>query len=410
MISEVQKAKCIIQYFNSKKSTCFRFADKNIEAITTCLALGYSEDTLISAISVCAAKDLLTLFSLTYLKANGFFPVLPEVPECRATPDAPERVRAQASLNILEEAMARIFTETQADKIADRVLNAAEEKIREFVRENYGDLPRKTVVTINDIEVKFEEVLHDQFETILAFVQMNEPVFITGPAGSGKNVLCKQIAKALNLKFYFSNAITQEYKITGFTDAMGVFQQSQFYQAFSNGGLFMLDELDASIPEAAIIMNAAIANRYFDFPAPIGYVEAHPDFRIIAAGNTFGTGASYQYVGRNQLDGATLDRFSIVEVHYSKRVEDSVCIGNMELADFCRDFRKAAEKAGTQVIVSYRAISRMAKMEKLLPLGQMMKTCLLKGLERDDLKMISGNMEIENKYRAELNRIAGERA
>ena len=116
-------------------------------------------------------------------------------------------------------------------------------------------------------------------------------MFLAGPAGSGKNVICKQIAKALDLDFYFSNAVTQEYKLTGFTDANGTYHESQFYKAFRNGGLFMLDEMDASIPEVLIILNAAIANRYFDFPAPIGYVEAHPDFRVVAAGNTFGNGA-----------------------------------------------------------------------------------------------------------------------
>ena len=76
----------------------------------------------------------------------------------------------------------------------------------------------------------------------------------------------------------------------------------------------MLDEMDASIPEVLVILNAAIANRYFDFPAPIGYVEANPNFRVIAAGNTTGHGADFEYVGRNQLDGASLDRFAVVKI------------------------------------------------------------------------------------------------
>lgn len=50
---------------------------------------------------------------------------------------------------------------------------------------------------------------------------------------------------------------------------MGNYQETQFFKAFTEGGLFMLDEMDASIPEVLVILNAAIANRYFDFPAPI---------------------------------------------------------------------------------------------------------------------------------------------
>ena len=131
---------------------------------------------------------------------------------------------------------------------------------------------------------------------------------LTGAAGTGKNVICKQVAQALGLKFYFSNAVTQEYKLTGFTDANGRYQPTQFYKAFTEGGVFMLDEIDASIPEVLVILNSAIANGYFDFPAPIGYVDAHPDFRVVAAGNTTGNGADFEYVGRNQLDASSLEQ------------------------------------------------------------------------------------------------------
>ena len=46
-------------------------------------------------------------------------------------------------------------------------------------------------------------------------INLDIPVFLTGPAGVGKNVICKQVAEALGLDFYFSNAISQEYKVTG---------------------------------------------------------------------------------------------------------------------------------------------------------------------------------------------------
>jgi hypothetical protein len=231
-------------------------------------------------------------------------------------------------------------------------------------------------------------IQHERFETVLKFVANDEPVFLTGPAGSGKNVICKQVAEALGLKFYFTNAVTQEYKLTGFTDAMGNYQETQFYKAFKNGGVFMLDEMDASIPEVLVILNAAIANRYFDFPAPIGYVEAHPDFRVIAAGNTVGSGADYQYVGRNQLDAASLDRFAIVKIDYSEAIENSVACGDAELVKFCREFRNAAIKAGQQTIVSYRAIGRLAKMSQILDKDEALETCLVKGMEKDDVNVI----------------------
>ena len=82
-------------------------------------------------------------------------------------------------------------------------------------------------------------------------------------------------------------------------------------------------------------------------PAPAHVVEevqAHPDFRVIAAGNTFGLGANYEYVGRNQLDMASLDRFAVVRVGYDRNIELNVAQGNTELVDFAEDARNAVRK------------------------------------------------------------------
>jgi hypothetical protein len=42
---------------------------------------------------------------------------------------------------------------------------------------------------------------------------------------------------------------------------------------------------------------------------------------VCAAANTYGTGADALYVGRNQLDAATLDRFYVVEMDYDRKLE-----------------------------------------------------------------------------------------
>ena len=313
-----------------------------------------------------------------------------------------EEEKVTDSLGILEQAVVKMIADMQTEKIEQAVMGSVEDKVRSFIKDEYGTIERKIITVVDGKKAEMEGVQHDKFETVLKFVSNNEAVFLTGPAGSGKNVLCKQIAEALGLNFYFTNAVTQEYKLTGFTDAMGTYQPTQFYKAFTNGGLFMLDEMDASIPEVLVILNAAIANRYFDFPAPIGYVEAHPDFRVIAAGNTIGHGANPEYVGRNQLDGASLDRFALVEVDYSEAIENNVANGDMELADFCRDFRNAARLAGVNVIVSYRAIGRLSKMLKLLSIEEALKTCLIKGLEKDDINSIMNCINRSSKYKDAL--------
>ena len=295
--------------------------------------------------------------------------------------------------------LAEAIAESSGSRIdMDEVLT----RVDDYIKTKYGDVQARITFIENDKIVLKDEITHGEFQTVYQFVKADEPVMLVGPAGTGKNVLVHQIAKALNLEFYFSNAITEEYKLTGFIDAMGKYHETQFYKAFTKGGLFMLDEIDASIPETLVILNAAIANRYFDFPH-MGRVKAHENFRIIAAGNTYGTGASYQYVGRNQLDGASLNRFAIVEIDYDKKIESSIS-QDVELVTFIREFRKAVNKNGINHIVSYRELGRLDKMIRIgMDVKKALQTCLIKNLKEDDLKIIANALpDRENKYKEVL--------
>lgn len=166
--------------------------------------------------------------------------------------------------------------------------------------------------------------------------------------------------------------------------------------------MFFLDEIDASIPEVLVILNAAIANGYFDFPC--GRKDAHKDFRVIAAGNTKGTGADNNYTGRYSLDRASLDRFALVEINYSPTIESSVCNNNTELLAFTHSFRKATEKANIECLFSYRTISRISSLEDSdIPLKDIIEYSLIKGLDKDDVNIIAENIKKDglptnNKY------------
>ena len=313
--------------------------------------------------------------------------------------------QVQYSMGLLEQAVVKLISEMKAKQIEEEIMGSVEDKVRDFIKEEYGTIERKIVTVVDGKKAEMKGIQHEMFEEVLKFVANDEAVYLSGPAGSGKNVICQQVAEALGLNFYFTNAVTQEYQLKGFTDAMGNYQPTQFYKAFTEGGLFMLDEMDASIPEVLVILNAALSNGYFDFPAPIGFVKKHPNFRVIAAGNTTGHGADNEYVGRNQLDGASMDRFGFIEIDYSEQIEKAVANGDMELVKFCRAFRKAAKKSGVDVIVSYRGIGRLAKMSQILSLENAIKSCLVKGLEKDSINMIIGNMRNDSKYFDALKRI-----
>lgn len=257
------------------------------------------------------------------------------------------------------------------------------------------ETPLKAVQSVTDASEEEKkpvnsekEVRHKQYETIKTCIEQDIPVFLTGPAGSGKNYTLEQIAWDLGLEFYFTNSVQQEYKLTGFIDAGGVYHETEFYRAFVNGGIFFLDELDASIPEVLVLLNAAIANRYFEFPT--GKVYAHKNFRVVAAGNTVGSGSNELYTGRMVLDMATMDRFAVIDFDYDKTIELHLAEGNNELVEFIHTMREEAEQNGIRTVISYRCIAMITKLENT---GMNLKTILsisvLRGMDPDTVNCFS---------------------
>ena len=292
-----------------------------------------------------------------------------------------------ALVNELLSSMMKTISQFNGDMICDAIMP----QIKDRVMKEIGVIPQRVEVKWMDQVKIVPGITHEMFKPILDIVAMDIPVYLTGKAGTGKNVICKQVAEALGLPFYFTNAVTQEYKLTGFIDANGKYQPTQFYKAFTEGGLFFLDEMDASVPETLIILNAAIANKYFDFPC--GKKEAHPKFRVIAAGNTLGTGADVNYTGRYSLDRASLDRFALIRINYSRQIEDAITCQNKMLVDFAESWRKACDDTGIECLFSYRALERISKMEQITKnLSVVLDIALLKGLDKDNIKILKDKL------------------
>ena len=269
------------------------------------------------------------------------------------------------------------------------------EKISNF------SLPAIYIIKSGDIEIGKSDLglFHKNFEEVLTDIQLDEPVMLIGPAGAGKNHTIGQISKALGLDMYYTNNASNEFKITGFIDAGGTYRDTEFYKAFKNGGIFFLDEIDNSDPSALIVINSALANGYMAFPHET--IDRHKDFRMVAAANTWGKGSDLQYVGRNALDAATLDRFDNVFFDYDRSLERALYPNNQVL-DFMWSFRDAVESTKIPHVVSTRGIGKVYKKElnNIAP-ETILRTNVIKNLGQDDLNTLIGNMHNindSNKY------------
>lgn len=225
-------------------------------------------------------------------------------------------------------------------------------------------------------------------------------IYMHGPAGCGKSFAAKQLAKALDLQFYAMQQLLYEHQVVGFVDANGTRHETPFSMAWQNGGLVLLDEMDGSAPEAAICVNNALANGVIDLPG-LGNVKAHPDFRVVAAGNTTMTGASVEYTARQVLDASTIDRFMFVQVDYDERIELLMANGDQEIVDFAHDVRQAIERSGLYALISYRCIKRLGNvnLQNAWGDGNLLKNSFAKSLGVDELRLIYDNLNnTENRW------------
>jgi MoxR-like ATPase/predicted translin family RNA/ssDNA-binding protein len=153
-------------------------------------------------------------------------------------------------------------------------------------------------------------------------------VLLVGPAGTGKSTLATQAAEALGLELQAISLgpTTPMSKVFGYFDAHGNYHDTPFRRAFEHGGVMLLDELDNGHPGLLAELNQALALGRCAFAD--GMVAAHPDFRLVATGNTYGTGGDRHYVGRQALDAATLDRFVTIDVPVDEQLEERLAMAH----------------------------------------------------------------------------------
>jgi hypothetical protein len=236
-----------------------------------------------------------------------------------------------------------------------KISDALDDLANEFAQyqHNQANQVRDLHIQIADRPKVNAGKVHKSFEDLLITTQCRQHAFLTGAAGSFKTSSAEKVAEVLGLKCSAISvcAQTTASALLGYMSATGSYVETEFRKRYEQGGVFILDEIDNGNANVLAVLNSALANSYCAFPD--GMVKRHEDFILVATANTYGTGANAQYVGRNALDAATLDRFNMIEWSYDEELEYSIC--PTEWCKHVQAIRKSVNNLGIKAVISPRA-------------------------------------------------------
>jgi hypothetical protein len=264
-----------------------------------------------------------------------------------------------------------LMSQAVVDEKMDKVLKTVKSEMKRLQKEHERARPRVIEVRKDGKKKQVKGTVPEEFEKLVQLASQRINTLLVGPAGCGKTTVAGMVAETLDLKFssISCSAGMSESMLQGWLLPVGDHGRFEhvaapFIQAYEKGGVFLLDELDAADPNVLVFLNTAIAGDHFFLPQRLEkpMVKKHKDFVLLAAANTFGNGADMQYVGRNQLDAATMDRFrtGLVKMDYSPTVEDKIV--HPDVLDWGLRIRKGIARHNLRRIMSTRTMVNFSKM------------------------------------------------
>jgi cobaltochelatase CobS len=269
------------------------------------------------------------------------------------------------------------------------------EAVRVIVREELTAYPpQRLEVTSPRGVAMLEGIVHYRTPLVIKIASIGHAVMLVGPAGCGKTTIGEHVAKALQLPFYITSTVNHTHELIGFVDGYGKYHETSFRHAYEHGGVWIADEIDAWDANALLTANSALANGFITFPDQPLPISRHVDFRMIATANTFGTGADRVYIGRNELDAASLDRFATIDVDYDLDLERMFANGDMEWLEHIWNIRRIVDEKMIRHVVNSRAIAMgVAALNIGIKLSDVEEIYLYKGMSEKDRSKIEKELE-----------------
>lgn len=218
-------------------------------------------------------------------------------------------------------------------------------------------------------------------------------VWMVGPAGCGKSTMARNVAKELDIPYLcISCGIgTSATEFVGYKYPQR--ESTKFAEYYAKPSIILIDEMTALDPAVGQVLNAALANG--EIETTTGLVSRHPECIIIATSNTFGNGASRQYVANNQLDASTIDRFigGIIEVNYSVEYESQY---DTDVVNYVWKLREIIKECNLRRIASTRMIQSGHVMKKAY--FKNWKEMLITNWTDSEKEMVNSKLDFSTKF------------
>lgn len=242
-----------------------------------------------------------------------------------------------------------------------------DEQVREIVKDFADNLaPKVTRFEYKDREpVEMPEGTHHKaLPDVLDVISAGFYPWVVGPAGTGKSTLAKQAAEIMGQNLYElpCSMDMNRSAVQGFIDANGTVHSTAVRDAVMGEDGLLVDEADSCHPGVFTVMNNMLASKRATFCD--GTYDKPEGFWAMVAANTWGRGGDQQYVGRNPIDAATLDRFVMVEVDYDRDMERAIATAinptiGTDWVNVLHKVRDNATEHGIRCVVSTRAVERV---------------------------------------------------
>lgn len=271
--------------------------------------------------------------------------------------------------------------DTSLAAIEERLVNnelslvQLEEKLEAGGSESGPRNYRLEVVTPTKVTLT-EEPFHPVLPQLVSNLAINLPVCIIGPTGSGKTRAVRQAAAALDIPpertlIKQVNRLTPPSDFLGFTNATGAYSSRLFVELLRQEEpcLICIDEMDNG-NENVLMLLKGLFSGYLETPdGPLTIKENN--VRVMATMNTYGLGATREYVGRGPQDAALLNEFCKLDWGYDLSFEKELALMEFQrwntkkilktkdVETMCKILQEARDKiqeVGFRVIVSTRNI------------------------------------------------------